>query len=207
MVPDWTQWTWEQPARQPDPRGDVVVPVLQSVISGLMGGAMVTVAASLLAVRASWSWWVPLAAGGCAAVGVMGAAWSWLLADHRRLLRRVETVTRRDPDAERERDPVGIRLEVRQERGGRHAPGYLFADLPVSVELFRTWSQAVTNGRGLSESDWTGGGRPFSRAEYSELMDALARARVVKWVNPRAHAQGRELTKMGREALAAFLDR
>jgi hypothetical protein len=195
---DWQELRFEQPTRTPTAQGDVLVPLAQAGISGLLAGVLSGVV--LLATEAGVSAWIPAAIG--AAVG--GFVWAKLLVDHRRLLRSTEVWTRRDKDPIAAQ-PQGIRLEVKRDRGPDIGPGYLFAELPTTAQAFRTWAQGVTGGRSLAQSAWTGKGRPFSRSDYEELLAFLERARVVRWVNPDAPAQGRELTRMGQEALAAYL--
>jgi hypothetical protein len=88
------------------------------------------------------------------------------------------------------------------EGGGQRA---LFEELPVSTHTFNTWAESVVNGRSLSVSSWTGSGGSFSQSEYEDLMAFLENARVVEWVNPKHKRQGRQLTKMGKAALQAWL--
>jgi len=67
------------------------------------------------------------------------------------------------------------------------------------------WARAVVGGRSLAQGGWTGSGGPFSRSEYDALLAAMLKAGVVRWANPRAHAQGVELTPMGRATLRKLM--
>lgn len=191
---DWTTARYEAPARTPTLSGDVGVPALQAVISGTLAGVLGGVA--ILATRAPVNGWAAVAVG----VVVAAGTWAWLLRDHRALLRNVETYTRRDSAPVQPAQASTVRLEVQQEHanGGRR---WLFDDLPVDRERVLAWARAVIGGRSLAQSAWTGSGGPFSRSEYDALLAAMLRAGVVRWVNPRAHAQGVELTPMGRSTL------
>jgi len=132
-----------------------------------------------------------------------------LLRDHRRLLRTVETWERPQtpPEAtgDAQRAPAGIRLEIAQETptGAAH---WLLQDLATDPDTFRRWAEAVSKGRSLAQSGWTGAGGQFSRAEYDQLLAAMIRAGVARWKNERAHAQGCELTPMGRATLRRYTE-
>jgi len=81
-----------------------------------------------------------------------------------------------------------------------------FQNLPINEATFRQWARGVLGGRGTSLGDWTGKGGLFSRADYNALTDYLMRSGLMRWVNPAAHAQGRELTAAGRATLRKFVN-
>ena len=95
-----------------------------------------------------------------------------------------------------------LRLEVVNPGDGRMQ----FADFPIEGEAFKSWARAVLGGRGLSVGVWTGSNGLFSRQEYDALTDYLIRAGLMRWINPAAHAQGRELTPAGAATLRRFVD-
>lgn len=77
-----------------------------------------------------------------------------------------------------------------------------FNHLPQNVlENFPHFAQQAEI-KGLSVDAWTGAGGVFSKSEFNELMNALAEAGIVEWVNPNAKAQGRRVTRSGARALA-----
>jgi hypothetical protein len=82
-------------------------------------------------------------------------------------------------------------------------------ELPAGIEprdFYNFARQVVSEAKGLALSDWVGGGRPFSRAKYEALLDELAAAGLVALVNPDAPAQGRKLTRKGRQALMTYCE-
>jgi hypothetical protein len=190
---DWTAHTFETPARPPTLSGDVAVPALQATICGAL--AAILAGAAILATDAPLSGWAAVGAGAV----VTAASWGWLLADHRRLLRTRETYTRRDAH-ELTPEPDRLRLEVQQDRGDGRAH-WLMEDLPTDRARFLAWARAVLGGRSVAQGGWIGQSGPFSRSEYDALLAAMLRAGVLRWRNPRAHAQGAELTAMGRATL------
>ena len=95
-----------------------------------------------------------------------------------------------------------VRLEVVNPQGAR----FSFGELPVSEDAFRQFAGAVVRGKDLSLGAWTGSRGIFSRSEYDALTDFLMRAGLVRWCNPQAHSQGRELTAAGKATLARFVE-
>jgi hypothetical protein len=197
----WQGVYTERPSREPTTAGDVVVPFLQAVIGGVFAGSITAVI--ILAIPTlQASPWVPVGIG----LAVSGLTWAYLLTDHRQLLREIEEWTRADINGDGVVGaPETVRLEVKVQRS-EGGPQHLFAEIPVNRQDFDAWAQTVTNGRSLAQSSWTGKRKPFSKSDYEELLALLAKARIVRWVNPQAHAQGRELTRMGQEALKAYLE-
>jgi hypothetical protein len=197
----WQGVYTERPSREPTTTSDVVVPFLQAVIGGVFAGSIIAVI--ILAIPTlQASPWIPVGIG----LSVSGLTWAYLLTDHRQLLREVEEWTRSDINGDGViGEPETVRLEVKVQRpeGG---PQHLFSEIPVKREAFDTWARSVTHGRSLAQSSWTGKRKPFSKPDYEDLLALLAKAHIVRWVNPEAHAQGRELTRMGREALKAYLE-
>jgi hypothetical protein len=97
-----------------------------------------------------------------------------------------------------------LRLEVVNPKAGN----LMFSeDLPVDQERFMQWARAVVRGRDLSGSTWGGPGLLFSRPEYEELIEYLIRAGLVRWVNERAHTQGKELSPAGAATLKRAVER
>jgi heme exporter protein D len=199
VLDDWDRAHFETPGRSPTVAGDVLTPVLQSVVSGILAGGLVGVA--ILATEAPVSGWAAAGVG----LLVTAGAWGWLLRDHRRLLRTVEDYTRRDAEPLTQTQAETLRLEVVKDEGDGRAH-WLFEDLDTDAETLTQWGRAVLGGRSLAQSGWTGKGGPFSRSEYDALLAAMIRAGVVRWNNPKAHAQGATLTAMGRATLRRLVE-
>jgi hypothetical protein len=184
---------------------DVLVPLLQAGVSGVLTGVSAGIVAVLvLELEAKTAATV----GAVSALAVTGIVWTFLLTDSRRLLRKIETWTRQDLDGDgsigKPKDPETIRLEMHtQTHSGRQT---LFSEVPVSKAKFKLWAQGVTSGRSLALGSWTGSKGPFSRSEYDVLMDAMEKARVVSWNNPDEPRSGRTLTRLGKQALTAWLE-
>ena len=72
---DWHAITYETPTRAAAVQADVVVPLLQSVVSGALAGLVVLAAGLALASRTGAPAWLTLAAAGAAVVIVACAVW------------------------------------------------------------------------------------------------------------------------------------
>jgi hypothetical protein len=183
------EWTQERPVREPTPTGDVGVPVGQALVTGIL----VALCSAGVTIAVGWPWWVPPAV----LVGTSTLVWVWLLVDHRRLLRFVEKVVGVDLDGDGEVGedagrPERVKVEIT--RGTQQ----VYLDLPCGRETLRTVARAVLADQPLSESRWTGQGRPFSRATFAEFRDELLERGLLAWRNPQAHSQGVEPTRAGR---------
>jgi len=183
----------EMPSRAPTVQGDVAVPLCQAGITGLVVGLPVGVAAVALG--------SPLWVGACAFSSVTGIAWLLLLSDHRRLLRSIETVIGRDLDGDNRvgqvEKPPTVRVEVEKKKDTGRSDWLLF-DLSGSPSALQSLASGVLSGLSLSESEWSGSGRPFSRSDFRALRSQLIERGLACWRNPGAPAQGVELTAVGR---------
>jgi len=89
-APDWVWQETRTPVRQATREADVIVPALQSAITGFLGGVLIAVAAAGLAVREGWPWYVVPAAWSLGTAVVTAVQWQRLLRETRDLLVRVE---------------------------------------------------------------------------------------------------------------------
>lgn len=172
---------------------DVRVPLFQAVITGLMAGALLVV----LGLGLGWglTWQTPAVVAMVSAF----ACWMLFLFDHRSLLRQVERVIMADIDGDGrvgEPEPETVRVEVQE--GERR---WVFADLPVDLERLRLFARGALSGKPLAQASWTGRGGVFSRGEYQRLLDEMLARGFAVWRNPAAHAQGLDLTGVGRAVL------
>lgn len=185
-----------QPARAADVASDVVVPVLQAAVTGAVVGL-----ASIGPVAfwgQSWVWCV--AAGG----GSFAVTWLLLLKDHRRSLWSIErieglvdAVLGDEPEPERERPVLGVKLEVKEKREGRKS-SYKIQELGIDEETLRKVARMVSNGIAFSTSGLSGSGKPLTRAQFEELRSFLIGAGYACWVNPKSRAAGVDLLATGR---------
>jgi len=185
-----------EPARAASVASDVAVPALQSLISGVVAGAVT------LALCVAFGWQMRIA--GAVALAVLALAWVWLLVDHRRLLWAVENLTHADVNRDGaigQLEPARLVLEVKHSGGERS--GFDFLHLGIDQADFLTWARAVLDGRSLAVGQWVGRGRLFTRGQYDALMSELERAGIVRAADVRNPQSGRELSPAGRAALRA----
>ena len=185
-----------EPARAASVASDVAVPALQSLISGVVAGAVT------LALCVAFGWQMRIA--GAVALAVLALAWVWLLVDHRRLLWAVENLTHADVNRDGaigQLEPARLVLEVKHSGGERS--GFDFLHLGIDQADFLTWARAVLDGRSLAVGQWVGRGRLFTRGQYDALMSELERAGIVRAADARNPQSGRELSPAGRAALRA----
>jgi hypothetical protein len=196
-VPAGVTMERRRPARAADLRSDVVVPFIQATITGLLG----TVGGSALAML------VNLAGanldiaivGGAAGLITAGAMWWVLLQEHRDLLWEIETRTGIDLDGDGKAGvPTTTRLEVTIPATEQSGQQTLILDgLNAKPEQLRTWARGMLQGR-MAESEWYGKGRLFSKGQFYALRQEFIDRGLMAWINPDAHAQGTELTAVGR---------
>jgi hypothetical protein len=194
------------PYRPQNAESDFLVPLLQAIGTG----AFITVVAGWAAwLYRGFTWDMAVGSGLIAA----GGFWVITVTANRKLLWVVETMVNSDLDQD---GAVGqptppareVTLNVMHQNHKGVINQVFRFDLPagISEEDFQEFAQGIVRERrGLAESAWAGTGRPFSKPKYNELLDALTAAGIVRWINPDAHAQGRELTEAGQRSLRRYL--
>ncbi|HFD38520.1 MAG TPA: hypothetical protein ENJ31_01535 [Anaerolineae bacterium] len=186
-----------RPARSASLGADVVVPLVQALITG---GLLAGVIAFLLWQVAPDLDGDPLAAWAGLALGISTLAWLVLLGQTRRLLWAVERAIAQDLDGDGAvgkpvpPPPPTIRVEVAREDGRQ----VQFVDLPISPRAAGIIARGVLRGQRLSESAWSGRGGVCSRSEFGRFRAVLIERGWAVWRNPQAPAQGIELTAAGR---------
>lgn len=192
---EWTRVTRE--ARYPlNFEANVMVPIM----GALAVSVAVVLAVSGVAYAAeislkAWAAWTTVIFGGVWAFGMvllLQASFS-----HFQMLEEYSA------EAEEQVSSSTLRLEVVNPGDNK----MLLEDLPIDDRRFVLWVRGVMGGRDLSGSTWYGRGGLFSRDEYGALCDYLIRAGLMRWVNPQAHTQGKELTAAGEATLRRFADR
>lgn len=194
---DWLEARFETPTRTPTAQGDVLVPLAQAAISGVFAGILAGV--GILATDAPISGWAAVALGAVVAAG----AWCWLLRDHRRLLRSVEVLTRRD-DLPAIEPADRLQVEVIEPAAGGNGKAWTLADLPADRRIMAMIARDVANGaRHLSSRDLAS--IPgLSRDKARELLQSLEGAGLIAYPSGRNHPDGGQWTARGR-ALARGL--
>lgn len=87
-----------------------------------------------------------------------------------------------------------VQVELSEPETGR----WSFMDLPGGPGELEELARGVLLGRPFSEAEWTGNGRPYSRAEFRSLRSVLLERGVLEWRNADAPSQGVALTRPGR---------
>jgi len=125
-LPAGAEFVRETPLAQPTIEGSVLVPALQSLLCGLAAGVLTAFPTAAW----HWPWWSPLAAGG----GVFALSWTVILADSRKLLRKVETWIGADLDGDGEiGPPTKASVSVTIEEAKQHVTAN--KSEPVKVQL------------------------------------------------------------------------
>lgn len=190
------------PYRPQNAESDFIVPLLQS----LGTGAFVTIGAGWMAwLYHGFTW--EMAVG----VGLVTAGGFWVITvmANRKLLWVVERIINSDLDEDGEVGrPEEREITLNVKHANRTGTQTFRFGLPAGIteaNLYDFARGVMLESRGLAESSWTGYGKPFSKPKYNEFLDALDRAGLVRWINPQAHAQGRELTPAGARALLDYI--
>ena len=189
----WADVYHSEPARAASVGSDVAVPALQSLISGVVAGAV--------GLAACWAFGWSLRIAGAVGLAVLALTWVLLLVDHRRLLWAVESLTRGDINGDGAiGEPARLILEVKHNNNDRQ--GFDFLHLGIAQPVFLQWAGAVVAGRSLAVASWVGRGGSFSRSQYDAMLAELERAGIVARDGESSNAAW-VLTAAGRETLRA----
>lgn len=98
---NWQSVSFETPARSATKEADVVVPLMQALITGAFVGAGVAIAGvGAVMAGVNLPWWAPFPAGLVTTLATAGIRWGGLLDDSRALLRKVESYVGHDLDGD-----------------------------------------------------------------------------------------------------------
>jgi len=186
------------PARDASLASDVLVPVIQALITAMVSMMIVTP----IVFAADLDWRFIFVAGGLA----LAATWLYLLSEHRRSLwthERYENEPARPsaPSEPTQHKKPAIRLEIREDKNRVR-----FAHLPVDLERLSAMARAINNGRGFSTSQWSGSGKLLSRSEFESLRDWLIDSDYAAWRDDANHSLGTEWTSKGRSFWRGIAD-
>ncbi len=199
-IPAGVEWERRRPVRSAAVESDVVTPVLQSAISGLVIGVVASVVAVVASVPR------PVLIGVGAGSGVLAVTWGVLLGEHRRLLWEVERIIGADVDGdgvagdpvtvESDLQPQVTRVEVDERHNGSRRIRYV--DVPLSDRELERLARAVLerrerfSRRGLSDL--------LSQSQYSAVYSAMLDGGLLFDTG-----NGNELTAAGRAFLRQYL--
>jgi len=187
-IPAGANWERRSAARPGDLRGDLVLPLGQSLVTGLVGGLVG-------GILGGWTW------AAVAAVAAFGLAWLVLLAQTRQGLSTVEWVTGQDPAEDHIINPGAparsVRIELAEQRpgGGR----LRFLDLPITEARLSDVARAVLEGGANFSRPGLAG--VLSQNEYHKLAKAMLAAGLLVDVG----GNRRELSAAGRALLRRVL--
>jgi len=189
-VPRATVEEFLTPAREATVSADVVVPFLQSLVTGLM--AVIVAGGVVLGLK------LPVQFAAVAGGLALCMTWLYLLADHRKSLwsheryeRDLEQPAAPAPADDRSKE-VKVKLEV-NESTGRIRYGHL----PIDHERLSAMARAINNGRSFSVSAWSGRGKLLSRSEFETLRNWLLESNYARWRDDHNRNLGVEFTSRG----------
>lgn len=191
--PTFTEAHRTSPARPASTESDVVVPLLQSLITGVIVGLP---AGTFVALVCQWPWWSAPAI----AVGVIiPAVWLHRLGAHTRALWTVERVIGRDLDGDRQVGPLPVHLEATITDRRRGHSTVWRTQFPGEARFLRRFAAAVDAGTcTFSERDAVVCGY----TQFEALRDQFLLNGWADWRNQAEHRQGVELTEAGEQLLA-----
>jgi hypothetical protein len=99
-----------------------------------------------------------------------------------------------------EQEPVTVLLASNDLHEGQ------YLDLPINREQLYRLASGLAEGMTLSESAWTGSGKPFTRGEFSTLRAEFIRRGLATWNNPTCPARGVSLTRPGQAMVRHLCD-
>jgi len=192
---------YQEPAkRKVTLESDAWLPAMQALLIASGWAIVAALAVGILAYFAHWPWWVIPAVLLATFAVTFASHVTSIIQERRELLWKLETQEGRDLDGDGvvgKPEPFTVEL-VTKHAGGQRMQ---FIEFGVEEERARMLAKGLVAGRPFSESEWTGGGRPFSRREFRELRTELLERGLLEWRNPRAPAQGVELTAPGRHVM------
>lgn len=181
----------ETPARAPDFRADVLVPLAQAAISGLIAGGLWAGGAAKLGA----DFWTVFSAS----VAIFGgAAWFILLRDHRRSLwtteRRLPTEAEEVPPAPRRPDYVIMDAGKGAEDNRRRQAD---AEIARVIDFITVAGLGTTSVKAMADHG-------FTRSEVEALRGVLFGVGVADW-KPGGKAEGWGLTMPTEDAIDAWM--
>lgn len=198
---EWQTVEYHEPARPASREADVLVPLLQAIVTGILGGLIALMLALAGVVARGWPWWAVPVCSGCASVMVATVQWVRLLKETRALLVKRERWERPQGLGERgqgrgEKVPAEtLRVEVKDETDG--GVRWTIDELPISREQLTVLARRVDIGLGKwsrrSLAEIRGVGEERARTVLAELE----RYGYLHYPNGRNHSGGAVPTAKG----------
>ena len=140
------------------------------------------------------------AAGVFGIAGALALAVEWLLMNKTRVAYAIEEAFQVDVTGDgRIGEPQAATPAIWIQRP--HENGWDQLQLPGTAEALRELTAGLLRGQGFTEAAWTGKGRPYTKAEFHALRGEFLERGLICQRNPKAPAQGYELTRAGQAAI------
>jgi len=176
--------------------GDFLVPLAQTLVSGLLSVSVAVPAVMLFGIN----WPVGLF------IASVGSLVSWKVATKNAGLSREKTeemsfykASEKTAEISHAQSKNVVQLEVVHEENGLKNR-MQFIDLPgqIGEADFAEFLRQISSGESLARINWVGQGKPFSRDTYDQLVTKLMAAGIIC----KAESGGKELTNGGRRAIS-----
>jgi hypothetical protein len=177
-LPPGTEMETTMPARPAGFVADVLVPLSQSLCTGLLVGTLSTAVLMAFGVKVN-----PAQLWAGLALFVMTCTWLLLLIDTRRLLWAIERLTGMDIDRDGEVGPEQtLRVQVETDRGQKIASARV---LEVSDDQLLAFAVGIARGRGLTEAAWGGDKTAFPKGinQFRKFRSKLMELQFVEQVD------------------------
>ena len=199
----WQSIEYREPVRPATRESDVVVPALQALITGILGGLVAGLLTLVVALVRDWPLWsVPAAVIAGTVVGAT-AQWVHLLSETHQLLVKTRRYERPVDDAVTGPRPREIlQVEIRESVNG--TVHWSIDELPVSREQLEAIARSIRSGahrwsrRDLSEFPGIGEERA------KELLGQLEVQGYLAYPKGRNHHEGAQATAKGRALFGAL---
>ena len=180
-------------------KGDVLIPGLQSLVTGVILGLTGWALAAIAELDRPWVWGL--------AVGVVCMALAWLL-----LLRFTWTIVERVLGIDINRDgfvgepviidsPPVTSIQLTEDNG--NYPSGAFLDLPIDRQRMIMLSMELQGGASFGHN-LAGPGKVITRSEYERLRDYLIVMGLARWNSQYSRKEGLCLTGKGRAIVKGF---
>ncbi len=199
----------EQPAKRTTTmETEVWIPAGHALITSLAWAIPAALLSVLLTLAASIPWYyIPLLPLIVIAI-LFPFRLNRYITEQRRLLWDREETEQRDINGD---DHIGqppprtLTVEIVTRGNNGRLRQIMNLDFGIPQEQALTFIQGVLAGQPISEAQWCGNGRPFSKTSFIPFRTRLVTKGLIRWRNADAPAQGVELTPYGQEVFQEIL--
>jgi hypothetical protein len=177
------------------PATGVVMPLLQSLVTGALLALGVITLSLLFDWRNGWK-------AALALFGVMPFI-TWMYLQWRWLLLTAEKVMQRDLNGDgviERMEPRLVKVQVSHEKENGHLQIDLM-NLPCTASQLEKLAEGLLNSLPFTEGAWCGSGKPFSVAEFRLLRSVMLARGLLRARSEKDQRQGYELTDEGKAVM------